>query len=281
MIVYKLTGQWNWQAALLTFASAVCIQIACNLFNDAIDSLKHADTEQRTGPVRMTASGALKPKTVLVIAGGFLALAALIALPLILMRGWPLIAIGLPCMYFAYGYTGGPWPLAYKGLGEVATILFFGLIAVLGTVFVQIGTPAIIPGTNVSSLVAYNAGFILGIQCGLLSAVMMSVNNIRDRKEDSTTGKRTLAVRLGEARARALAQSFLVAAFVTLPTSCRALHLNMSHSWYLWLPSVLLGGYLMLLIRKTPADQRMNKVLALSSLNLLLYLLTYTVLPVA
>ena len=143
----------------------------------------------------------------------------------------------------------------------------------------QIGTAPVVPGTLVESLAVYNAGIVTGIQCGLLCAVMISVNNIRDRKEDLTTGKRTLAVRLGEGKARAMAQSFILAAYITLPTSSRALHLNLSHTWWMWIPSILFGGYLMLLIRKTPADSRMNKVLALSSLHLLLYLATYTILP--
>ena len=126
----------------------------------------------------------------------FLLGACLLALPLIELRGWPIIAIGIPSLYFTYGYTGGPWPLAYKGLGEIFVILFFGLVAVLGTILVQIGTAPVVPGTLVESLAVYNAGIVTGIQCGLLCAVMISVNNIRDRKEDLTTGKRTLAVRL-------------------------------------------------------------------------------------
>lgn len=279
MVVQKLTGDWNPWLAFLTFSSCLCIQVACNFFNDAIDHTKNADTKQRTGPVRMTASGALPHKTVLIFGGLFLLAACLLAWPLITLRGWPIIAIGLPSLYFAYGYTGGPWPLAYKGLGEVFVILFFGLVAVLGTILVQIGTDPIVPGTLVDSLAVYNAGIVLGIQCGVLSAVMIAVNNIRDRKEDQTTGKRTLAVRLGEGKARAMAQAFIMAAYITLPTSSRALHLNLSHTWWLWIPSILFGGYLMLLIRKTPADQRMNKLLALSSIHLLFYLGTYTFLP--
>ncbi|PNC97231.1 1,4-dihydroxy-2-naphthoate octaprenyltransferase [Akkermansia muciniphila] len=279
MVVQKLTGSWNASLALLTLASCLCLQIACNFFNDAIDHAKHADTERRTGPVRMTASGALSHRTVMLIGLFFLLGACLLAFPLIELRGWPILAIGIPSLYFTYGYTGGPWPLAYKGLGEIFVILFFGLVAVLGTILVQIGTAPVVPGTLVESLAVYNAGIVTGIQCGLLCAVMISVNNIRDRKEDLTTGKRTLAVRLGEGKARAMAQSFILAAYITLPTSSRALHLNLSHTWWMWIPSILFGGYLMLLIRKTPADSRMNRVLALSSLHLLLYLATYTILP--
>ena len=233
MVVQKLTGHWDVRLALLTFASCLCIQIACNFFNDAIDHAKHADTERRTGPVRMTASGALSHRAVMLFGGLFLAAACLLALPLIELRGWPIVAIGIPSLYFSYGYTGGPWPLAYKGLGEAFVILFFGLVAVLGTILVQIGTAPVVPGTLVDSLAVYNAGIVLGIQCGLLCAVMISVNNIRDRKEDQTTGKRTLAVRLGEGKARAMAQAFIVAAYITLPTSCRALHLDLSRLWWM------------------------------------------------
>lgn len=279
MVVQKLTGSWNASLALLTLTSCLCLQIACNFFNDAIDHAKHADTERRTGPVRMTASGALSHGTVMLIGLFFLLGACLLAFPLIELRGWPILAIGIPSLYFTYGYTGGPWPLAYKGLGEIFVILFFGLVAVLGTILVQIGTAPVVPGTLVESLAVYNAGIVTGIQCGLLCAVMISVNNIRDRKEDLTTGKRTLAVRLGEGKARAMAQSFILAAYITLPTSSLALHLNLSHTWWMWIPSILFGGYLMLLIRKTPADSRMNRVLALSSIHLLLYLATYTILP--
>ena len=157
MVVQKLTGNWNAALALLTLASCLCLQIACNFFNDAIDHAKHADTERRTGPVRMTASGALSHGTVMIIGLAFLLGACLLALPLIELRGWPIIAIGIPSLYFTYGYTGGPWPLAYKGLGEIFVILFFGLVAVLGTILVQIGTAPVVPGTLVESLAVYNA----------------------------------------------------------------------------------------------------------------------------
>lgn len=279
LIVQKLTGNWDVTLALYTLASCLCIQIACNFFNDAIDHKNHADTDKRTGPTRMTASGALAPRTVMLIGACFLLVACCFAWPLIELRGWPIIAIGLPSLYFAYGYTGGPYPLAYNGLGEVFVIIFFGLIAVLGTVLVQVGTEAVIPGTYVSSLSVYNAGIILGIQCGLLSAVMISVNNIRDRKEDLGTGKRTLAVKLGDSKARALAQAFIVAAYVTLPTSCRALNLDLSITWWMWIPGIILAGTLMLMIRKFPANEQMNKLLALSSVHLIVYLTIYSLIP--
>ncbi len=253
--------------ALLTLISALCLQIACNFFNDAIDCAKKADTAERQGPERMTASGRLSPRAVSFIGAAFLALACAAAFPLIELRGWPMLAIGLPSLYFAYGYTGGPWPLAYKGLGEAFVILFFGVVAVMGTVFVQIGW-------RPNYLDIYTVALMIGVQCGMLSSVLIEVNNIRDRKEDAQTGKRTLAVRLGDARARGLAMAFVVAAYLTLPQVARLLP-GVTLNVY-WLPLLLLAGFLILKINKTPADRRMNRVLGLAALHLILYALTLT-----
>ena len=276
MVVWRLTGQWNFTLAVFTLTSALCLQIACNLFNDAIDHAKHADTKRRTGPKRMTASGNLSRRQVFIGATIFLLIACGMAIPLIDLRGWPIIAIGIPSLYFAYGYTGGPYPLAYNGLGEIFVILFFGLVAVLGTILVQIGTSLFVPGTNLVSLQVYHAGFLVGIQVGLLSASMISINNLRDRKEDATTGKKTLAVRLGSAKARGMTMGFIVAAYVTLPMSFRVLQLSIEDAWWKWLPSLLLAGYMLLKIQRTPENQCLNPVLGLASLHLIIYILAYT-----
>lgn len=265
MIVWKMRGFWDLHLAVLTLASALCIQIACNFFNDAIDFRKSADTAKRQGPTRMTASGQLSARTVQMAGALFLLGACVAAWPLIGLRGWPMLAIGIPSLFFAYGYTGGPWPLAYKGLAEVFVILFFGLVAVMGTVFVQVGWTS-------GDAMLYAAAGMVGVQCGLLSAVMVCVNNIRDRAEDESTGKRTLAVRLGDAKARRLACSFIVATYVTLPHVSKALG-GIQLSWY-WLPLILLAGVLMLKILRTPADKRMNGVLALAALHLVAFVAT-------
>lgn len=182
------TGSW-WLFAC-TLASCLCIQIATNLFNDAIDEAKGADTAKRLGPRRVTASGMLSRGTVLKGALGFCLAAALIALPMILARGWPVAAIGVVSLFFSFGYTGGPFPLAYRGMGELFVLIFFGLVAVSGSHFVQSGD--------------WGGGEILrlGVQCGLYSSVLIAVNNLRDIDEDRGTGKRTLAVRYGETFAR-------------------------------------------------------------------------------
>lgn len=274
MIVWKFqraypdTG-WNLNVhwAVLTLISALCLQIACNFFNDAIDFRKKADTARRQGPERMTAGGKLPAGVVAFIGVLFLIGACAAAWPLIAVRGWPLLAIGIPSLYFAYGYTGGPWPLAYKGLGEAFVILFFGVVAVMGTVFVQIGWQ---PGF----WDIYTVALMVGIQCGMLSSVLIEINNIRDRKEDAETGKRTLAVRLGDARARGLAMAFIVATYLTLPQVSRLLPGLVLNVY--WLPLLLLAGFLILKINKTPADKRMNRVLGLAALHLVLYAATLT-----
>lgn len=184
VLAWKLTGQFSLLLALCTAGGAIAIQIATNFFNDAIDSHKGADTEKRLGPTRVTASGMMKPATVMRLGGVFLLLAVACGVVLYQARGWPIIAIGIPSLFLAYGYTGGPFPLAYRGMGELFVIVFFGLVAVMGAVFVQTGAwpPAAI---------------LLGVQVGMLSAVLISINNLRDREEDASTGKRTLAVRCG------------------------------------------------------------------------------------
>lgn len=275
MIVHKFsvhlpeTGiKLNWMLALFTVLSCMCIQIACNFFNDAIDATKNADTEKRQGPRRITAGGDMKPLTVKIWGCLFLSAATLLSIPLIEAQGWPIIAIGIPSLFFAYGYTGGPWPLAYHGLGELFVLLFFGLVAVAGTVFVQVGWQ---PGFEH----IYATAFIIGIQCGLLSCVLIEVNNIRDRKEDATTGKRTLAVRLGDSRARGLATAFLVAPYVTLKQTAFFLP---GFGWNLcWLAAIIVGGVILLKLHTTPANKKMNILLGLSSLHMILFLLALTV----
>lgn len=184
VLAWKLSGSFNLLLALCTLGGAVAIQIATNFFNDAIDARKGADTERRLGPTRVTASGMMQPRTVMRLATLFLGIAVLCGMVLYQSRGWPIIAIGIPSLFLAYGYTGGPFPLAYRGMGELFVIGFFGLVAVTGTVFIQTGEWP-------------REALLLGLQVGMLSSVLISINNLRDREEDATTGKRTLAVRFG------------------------------------------------------------------------------------
>ena len=167
VLAYHLTGQWDLGLAVYTLMGAIWIQIATNFFNDAIDAQKGADTEARLGPVRATASGQLSSRTVYTVALICLLTASVFGWLLFVERGWPIIAIGIPSLYLCYGYTGGPVLLAYRGLGELFVILFFGVVAVTGTVFVQTGQWSPV-------------GVIMGVAVGCLSAVLIAINNLRD-----------------------------------------------------------------------------------------------------
>jgi len=254
-----LTGSWLLFA--LTLASCLCIQIATNLFNDAIDHRKGADTAARLGPVRATASGLLSPRAVMTGALLFCGLAAALAIPLILARGWPIVAIGVVSLYFAYGYTGGPVPLAYRGLGELFVIVFFGFVAVLGSAFVQSG-----------ELEDWKI-WILGAQCGLYSAILIAINNLRDIDEDRSTGKRTLAVRFGPRFARFEIGMMGALAFTSLQLTSRGLG-----------PAVLIGVLLLILVhsllasavQRTPPGPIYNRYLGFAALQLLLFALFVT-----
>lgn len=258
---WKLSGEFCVWLMLATLASCICLQIATNLFNDALDSIKGSDTKERLGPVRITASGMMPPQTVMRAAAGVLMLATLLALPLLWYRGWPIIAIGIPSLYFCFGYTGGPMPLAYRGLGELFVVLFFGLIAVTGSAFVQSGQ------WHFEAVVA-------GLQIGMLSTVLIAINNLRDVEEDTKTGKRTLAVRFGKTFARWEISLLMTAAYAITFYWWRTYWA----SW--WFPLLLFPAAFFICCRiwKLEPSEAYNKDLAASGIHLLGFasLLTYT-----
>lgn len=173
-----------WWVSICAVLSSCFIQIGTNFINDAIDFEKGADTETRTGPQRATQNGWLTQKQVM--KGGYacFALALILGIPLVVHGGWPIVAIGLVSLALGYAYTGGPFPLAYVGLGDLFVILFFGLVAVMGTFFLHTGV--VTPGAAIA-----------GLQVGCLATVLIAVNNMRDAPQDALVGKKTLAVRLG------------------------------------------------------------------------------------
>lgn len=255
VLAWKLSGSFDLWLWLCTLFGALCIQIATNFFNDAVDGKKGADGEKRTGPRRLTGTGDVSFKQVITLGALFLLGAAFFGFFLWSARGWPMIAIGIPSLFLAYGYTGGPFPLAYRGMGELFVILFFGLVAVMGTVFVQTGQ-------------WLPEAAILGGQVGLLSAVLISVNNFRDREEDAKVGKNTLAVRLGPK---------VAAAIIWLEIKVAAL---LGIAWLVMgyplfglasLPVFVLGMRIIWGILTLPADARMNRLLALGALQLVLF----------
>jgi len=193
----------SWLLFGCTLFGAVLIQIATNFINDALDFKKGADTGERLGPLRVTQAGLLGADAVMRGAWVCLVGAALCGIPLIIRGGWPLLAIGLVSMAMAYAYTGGPYPLAYHGLGELFVILFFGVIAVGGTYYVQ-------------TLHLTRNALLAGFAAGSLATVLIVINNLRDVDSDRRSNKRTLAARFGETFARIEVVFFALAPFAAV-----------------------------------------------------------------
>jgi 1,4-dihydroxy-2-naphthoate octaprenyltransferase len=264
VLAWKLGGSWNPLLAGCTLAGALCIQIATNLFNDAIDAAKGADTEKRIGPRRVTSSGLLSRRAVLLSGVFFLVLATLCGVVIYQTVGWPIAAIGLPSLFLAYGYTGGPFPLAYRGMGELFVLMFFGWVAVCGTVFVQMQEWR-------------PEALLLGSQVGLLSCVLISINNLRDREEDAGTGKRTLAVRWGPKPAR-----LLIWAEIKLPVLLGFVWFVLGFPWLVIaiLPVMSIGLRLSWSALTEPEGPGMNRMLALAALQLVAFAGLFHVLAV-
>jgi 1,4-dihydroxy-2-naphthoate octaprenyltransferase len=180
---------------------ALALQVGANLANDVADFRRGADTETRLGPPRVTQQGLVTERGVTVAAVIAFGLAAAAGVYLTLVAGWIVIAMGLASIVAAIGYTAGPWPYGYRGLGDVFVFVFFGLLAVGGTYFVQAGE------LNAEVLFA-------SIPVGLTVMAILNVNNVRDIDTDREAGKRTLAVRLGRRLARAQYVVTVVAAYL-------------------------------------------------------------------
>ena len=186
------------------------IQIGTNLSNDYSDARRGADTEERLGPVRVTAGGLMPPRRVLI--GTYVAFGVAVAAGLYLaaVSGWELLVVGAVSILAGVLYTGGPRPYGYEGLGEFFVFFFFGVVAVVGSYFVQ------------TEEVRWEA-FALGVPVGLLAAAILVVNNVRDVDTDRRAGKRTLAVKLGRERARVLFTAMVVISFLVPPLLVPAL----------------------------------------------------------
>ena len=259
-LAYLLSGTVDLSLSFATLMGAIWIQIATNFFNDAIDSDKGADTEQRLGPVRATASGLLSRTQVYGLACFSLMIASVFGVLLIFECGWPILAIGIPSMYLCYGYTGGPVPLAYRGLGEVFVIGFFGVIAVMGSVFVQLGTWPI-------------EGLILGIQAGLLSAVLISINNLRDCEEDVLNDKRTLAVKFGVKGGKAIILLELFAALCVSLWWCSLGYTNLMLASLSYAPIAL---WIAIKIVLEEPSAKYNAYLAIAGVQLMVFGLIFS-----
>ncbi|HEY2316811.1 MAG TPA: 1,4-dihydroxy-2-naphthoate polyprenyltransferase [Solirubrobacteraceae bacterium] len=190
-------------AALL---SALFIQVGTNLSNDYSDARRGADAEDRLGPVRVTAGGLVPPRQVLIATYVSFGLAVLFGAYLIAVAGWELLLVGAASILAGVAYTGGPRPYGYEGLGEVFVFLFFGVVAVAGSYFVQV------------ERLSWEA-FALAVPVGLLAAAILVVNNIRDIDSDRRAAKRTLAVRLGRRRTRVMFAAIVYLAYLLAPVT--------------------------------------------------------------
>ena len=169
----------------MTLLAAVLIQVGANFANDVFDFQKGADRDDRLGPTRVTQAGLISPEKMKKAMWQTLALAICVGFYLAYIGGWPIVIIGLASITAGIAYTGGPYPLGYHGWGDVFVFIFFGLIAVPGTYYLQTGT--------VNELSLY-----MGTIMGMLSTAILVVNNLRDADTDKLSGKRTVAVRFGK-----------------------------------------------------------------------------------
>jgi 1,4-dihydroxy-2-naphthoate polyprenyltransferase len=181
-------AKFSWWRAGLALVVALALQVGVNFANDYSDGIRGSD-ERRVGPVRLVAAGLAPPRQVRAAAFGCFFLAGAAGLALAAVTSWWLVAVGAGCIAAAWFYTGGPKPYGYSGLGEVFVFLCFGVVAVAGTAYVQMKALSWL-------------GLAASVPAGLLACALLMVNNLRDIGTDTVAGKRTLAVKLGDARSR-------------------------------------------------------------------------------
>ncbi|MFP5245962.1 MAG: 1,4-dihydroxy-2-naphthoate polyprenyltransferase [Thermoanaerobaculia bacterium] len=237
----------TWWVFVCALLGAVLIQIATNFINDALDFKKGADTGERLGPIRVTQAGLISADAVMRAAVICLVLAALCGIPLLYRGGWPMLIVGLASIAAAYAYTGGPYPLAYHGLGELFVILFFGFVAVGGTFYAH-------------SLQWTQSAFWAGLGAGSLATILLVINNLRDVAGDRRSNKRTLVVRFGERFAR-----FEIVLFALLPFVCAFVLAWTRTQWGLLLPCGALPLALFVIVRALRSEGVMlNRALAMA-----------------
>ncbi len=198
---FVVDRQLHWLLALACLVVAVALQIGVNYANDYSDGIRGTD-DHRVGPARLTASGKAKPRTVLTVALLFFAIAAAAGIAIVIRTGqWWMLAVGAVCIVAAWFYTGGKRPYGYNALGELFVFVFFGLVATLGTTYVQVGQ---IP----------QEAWFGAVGAGLLACAVLLANNLRDIDQDREAGKRTLTVLIGRRATRILFTLFVLVPFV-------------------------------------------------------------------
>ncbi len=197
-----VAGAIAWGPAVAALVGALLLQLAANFANDVFDAERGADGPDRIGPTRAVAAGLISARAMKLATALCVVAALAVGSYLVALRGWPIVAIGLASIVAALAYTGGPWPLAYHGLGDVFVMIFFGFVAVAGTAYVQLGA---VPPLALAA----------GLGVGALATAILVVNNARDIETDTRAHKRTLAVRLGRRGAQLEYLALLTTAYAT------------------------------------------------------------------
>lgn len=202
--------------AIMAFVGAALIQIGTNFANDYYDAMKGADTDDREGFTRVTQAGIISPEQVKLATILTFALAIVTGTYLVYVGGVPILVIGLVSVFCGWAYTGGPYPLGYHGLGDLFVFVFFGVVAVMGTFYVQAAATLADPlATTIPEGTVTREAFLASLPVAALSTAILVVNNVRDLETDAETGKRTLAVRLGYQWSRLEYVAMLALAYVT------------------------------------------------------------------
>ncbi|ELY42401.1 1,4-dihydroxy-2-naphthoate polyprenyltransferase [Natronorubrum sulfidifaciens] len=201
--------------AVMAFIGATLIQIGTNFANDYYDAIKGADTEDREGFTRVTQAGIIPPEQVKLATIVTFALAIFTGTYLVYIGGVPILVIGLVSVFCGWAYTGGPYPLGYHGLGDLFVFVFFGIVAVMGTFYVQAVTAVEPLTTTIPEGTVTLEAFVASLPVAGISTAIIVVNNIRDRETDVEAGKRTLAVRLGYRWSRVEYVALLALAYIT------------------------------------------------------------------
>lgn len=251
-LYFSETGKTSYYFMTLCILFAISIQIATNFYNDAVDFLKGAD-DQRVGPARITSDSGLTSGKVLFIGHLFIGCAFIFGIPLVSTGGGAFVVIALISMYLAYGYTGGPFPLAYLGLGELFVFLFFGLIATTGSYFLYA------QAISVKSL-------LLGSQIGLLSCALIAINNFRDRKLDVKVNKLTIATRISD-------KNYLIMldVFLFFPHFLLLFFISSKLSYFIPILSISFAHKARIILKDHKREEELNEALKLAGIHLLFF----------
>lgn len=246
-------GVMHWPSAILATICAVLIQIASNFINELEDFKRGAD-DHRVGPLRAVTAGLITPRSMRRASWLVVVVAFIIGQPLVFRAGWPILVIGVLCLTAAWLYTGGPFPLAYKGLGDLFAFVFFGVVAVVGAYYVHAG-------------VWSTDAFVLSLAPGLLAANILGVNNLRDIPTDAAVGKRTVAVRIGATGARVMYTIFTLAAILAPSLLLR----DGKGAWMMLPMAALPAGLLLIALVWKRSGAALNPVLGGTAAMYMLY----------